>query len=323
MANLHYIIDLTTWRRVPQDGWILHKGRYMAITYAFCCLFFSALNDFIFKLFANSSAGGGGARRRSCGLFVSIVGLIWFAFVVWLPHAKGTTLQATLLWGVISGFFSLVGNILLIESMGYQSAGVSSTIYRLNMVLVVIGAFLFLNEPLTWRIVAGVVCAFVAVMAFIPKRTAETAAQDAAKAKLGFTLAVLASVLRAGMGLSYKYGFSHQADLNGVTKLNAFFWLAGGVLYSLFREHKVSLPTKHDWLIGVTSGVFVAGIVFFMAQMNACGNASVVNPIAQMSFLGTFLLSAVFLKEKMTMQKIIAVLFGIGAIAFLTIQMPS
>ena len=41
----------------------------MAITYAFCCLFFSALNDFIFKLFANSSAGGGGAKKRSaaCG----------------------------------------------------------------------------------------------------------------------------------------------------------------------------------------------------------------------------------------------------------------
>ena len=291
----------------------------MAITYAFCCLFFSALNDFIFKLFANSSSGEGGTKKRSCGLFVSIVGLIWFAFTVALPHKDGTTLQATLLWGAISGFFSLVGNILLIESMGYQSAGVSSTIYRLNMVLVVIGAFLFLGEPLTPTIVAGVVCAFVAVMAFIPKRTAETAAQDAAKAKLGFTLAVLASVLRACMGLSYKYAFSHQADVNGVTALNAFCWLAGGVLYSLIREHKLSLPTKHDWLIGLTSGIFVSGIVFFMAWMNACGNASVVNPIAQMSFLGTFVLSAIFLKEKMTKQKMIAVLFGIVAIIFLTI----
>lgn len=291
----------------------------MAITYAFSCLFFSALNDFIFKLFANSSSGEGGTKKRSCGLFVSIVGLIWFAFTIGLPHKEGTTLQATLLWGFISGLFSLVGNILLIESMGYQSAGVSSTIYRLNMVLVVIGAFLFLGEPLTLTIVAGVVCAFVAVMAFIPKRTAETAAQDAAKAKLGFTLAVLASVLRACMGLSYKYAFSHQADVNGVTALNAFCWLAGGVLYSLIREHKLSLPTKHDWLIGLTSGIFVSGIVFFMAWMNACGNASVVNPIAQMSFLGTFLLSAIFLKEKMTKQKMIAVLFGIVAIIFLTI----
>jgi drug/metabolite transporter (DMT)-like permease len=291
----------------------------MAITYAFCCLFFSALNDFIFKLFANSSSGEGGTKKRSCGLFVSIVGMVWFAFTIGLPHKDGTRLQATLLWGAISGIFSLVGNILLIESMGYQSAGVSSTIYRLNMVLVVIGAFLFLGEPLTPTIVAGVVCAFVAVMAFIPKRTAETAAQDAAKAKLGFTLAVLASVLRACMGLSYKYAFSHQADVNGVTALNAFCWLAGGVLYSLIREHKLSLPTKHDWLIGLTSGIFVSGIVFFMAWMNACGNASVVNPIAQMSFLGTFLLSAIFLKEKMTKQKMIAVLFGILAIIFLTI----
>jgi drug/metabolite transporter (DMT)-like permease len=167
--------------------------------------------------------------------------------------------------------------------------------------------------------VAGVVCAFVAVMVFIPKRTADAASQDIEKAKLGFTLAVAASVLRAGMGLSYKYAFSHQADVNGVTALNALCWLLGGVLYSLIREHRLSMPSKHDWLIGVTSGVFVSGIIFFMARMNACGNASVVNPIAQMSFLGTFLLSAVFLKEKLTKQKIIAVLFGIGAIIFLTI----
>ena len=319
MAILHYIIDKATGRGVPQGGRISHKGLYMAITYAFCCLFFSALNDFVFKLFANSSSGEGGTKKRSCGLFVSIVGLIWFAFTVGLPHKDGTTLQATLLWGAISGFFSLVGNILLIESMSYQSAGVSSTIYRLNMVLVVIGAFLFLNEPLTWCIVTGVVCAFVAVMMFIPKRTTETDGQDAAKAKLGFALAVAASVLRAGMGLSYKYGFKHQADPNGVTALNAFCWLAGGVLYSLIRERRLSPPTKHDWLIGVTSGIFVSGIVFFMAWMNACGNASVVNPIAQMSFLGTFLLSVVFLKEKMTARKVMAVLFGIAAIVFLTI----
>lgn len=319
MMILHYIIE-KSGLEVPWDRRVFQKGQGMAITYAFCCLFFSALNDFIFKLFANSSAGGDGQRKRSCGMFVTIVGLVWFIFMVGLPYSEGNTLQATLLWGTISGLLSLVSNILLIESMGYQSAGVSSTIFRLNMVLVVIGAFLFLDEPLTPFIVAGVVCAFVAVMAFIPKRTTNAAAQDLAQAKLGFTLAVLASVLRAGMGLSYKYAFSHQADVNGVTALNALCWLFGGVLYSLVREHHLTMPSKHDWLIGVTSGVFVSGIIFFMARMNACGNASVVNPIAQMSFLGTFLLSTVFLKEKLTKQKIIAVLFGIGAIIFLTIR---
>ena len=56
-----------------------------------------------------------------------------------------------------------------------------------------------------------------------------------------------------------------------------------------------------------------------MARMNATGNASVVNPIAQMSFLGTFALSAIFLKEKMTPKKICALLLGIAAIIFLTL----
>jgi drug/metabolite transporter (DMT)-like permease len=287
-----------------------------AIIYALCCLFFSAFSDFVFKLFANSTQEG----KKSTGSFVSMVGIVWFAFMVWLPYSETSTLHATLLWGAISGSLSLSSNILLIESMKYQSAGISSTIFRLNMVLVVIGAFFLLGEPITPQILVGVICAFGAIIAFIPTNNdASQSERDRRKAKIGFALSLAACLLRAGMGLSYKYGFDHQADVNGVTTINALFWVLGGLAYHLVTERNLKLPGKGEIKTALLSGVFVSGIVFFMARMNATGNASVVNPIAQMSFLGTFALSAIFLKEKMTPKKICALLLGIAAIIFLTL----
>lgn len=296
----------------------------MDIIYAFCCLGITAVNDFIFKLFANHA--GTGNRQRSCGLFVTFVGCVDFLFMVCLErHVSDPSF--TILWGCISGFFSVSSNILLIESMRFLSAGICSTIFRLNMVLVVIGSHLLFREPLTASLVTGIVCAFIAILAFIPRGNSTAATNtDAATAttlaRTGFALAVLASVLRACMSLSYKYAFDHGADVNAVATINGLWWIFGGILYALLREHRIPRPTRHDLIIGLTSGAFVCGIIFFMARMNACGNASVVNPIAQMSFLGTFLLSAVFLRkqEPVTVAKVVALLLGCAAIVCLTLK---
>jgi uncharacterized membrane protein len=49
------------------------------------------------------------------------------------------------------------------------------------------------------------------------------------------------------------------------------------------------------------------------------GNASIVLSIAQMSFLLTFILSVIFLKEKVTLFKLLAMVCGVGAILLLTL----
>ena len=71
-------------------------------------------------------------------------------------------------------------------------------------------------------------------------------------------------------------------------------------------------------LTGVISGLFVAGIVFFMASALKYGNASIVLTIAQMSFIGTLILSVIFLKEKLDAKKITGMICGIGAILLLS-----
>lgn len=276
----------------------------MPILFAFCCLGFSAVNDFIFKLFAR--------KERSRGLFVSLIGTVWLLLLAWLPRDPETSLAATWVWGSISGLFSVAGNLLLIEAMGRQSAGLCSTIYRLNLVLVVAGAWLFLGESLTTAQFIGVALALTAIIAFLPKRN------GLRLEKTGFRLVVLAAILRAGMGLAYRYGFLHGADRNGVIIVNSLFWIVGGLLYALFREKQLAPPSRKLLLYGTVSGILVVGIVFFMAAALQSGEAGIVLPIAQMSFLGTYLLGMAFLKEPLTPRGILALAAGLAGVLLLS-----
>lgn len=281
----------------------------MAILLALGCLICSALNDFLFKLFAG--------RQGPRGMFITVIGCVWLLALLGMPVEWERDTGTTVLWGMVSGLFSLAANLLLIEAMRRQSAGVCSTIFRLNLVAVVIGACWLLDETLTVFQGCGVVFAVAAVYCFLSwgKGGAGRAVW------LGFWLVLVASLLRAGMGLSYKYGFLRGADPNGVVLLNSLFWIAGGIIYSLGRDG--ASGWKPDWRLlgfGVLSGILVTGIVFFMAAALRCGKASVVLPIAQMSFLGTLGLSAAILKEKLDWRKCAGIGCGMLAILFLSIE---
>ncbi len=285
----------------------------MAVFWAFACMFFSACNDLLFKFFAG--------RKRGSGFFVSLVGVVWlivsliFASTVRTPE----NWQATIIWGCISGFFSLSANILMLEAMRSLDAGVCSTIYRLNLVPVTIGAALFLNENITPVQYAGIGAACLAVCAFIPR------GQGKISGKLYWALAimVIASIIRAAMGLSYRYGFTHGASEKYVVVINSLFWIAGGVIYALTREIKLLPLSRNDvknlFMLGGLSGALVAGIVITMALSLKLGSASVVLPIAQMSFLLTGAMGIWLLQEKLTKAKIAAFVCGVAAILLLSL----
>ena len=276
-----------------------------AILFALGSLFLTALNDFVFKLFAD--------KMRSIGGFVAVVGCFWLVAQLFFPCTT-VNLRATLTWGVLAGFMSVAANILLIEAMGLQSAGLCSTIYRMNMVFAVLGACLLLNEhisPLHW---CGIVLALLAIVMFLPRSTA------VGFSRLGFGLAVLAAVLRAIMGLAYRYGFEHGADKNTVVMINCLMWIVVGILYSIFRERSLKwLKDANIYKYGAVSGLLVCIIIWCMACSLKLGDASRVLPIAQMSFLLTFVMGVIWLKEKCDWRKIVAMVSGVGAVVLLSI----
>lgn len=285
------------------------KERMMGIVFAGCCLICSAGNDFIFKLFAR--------RRRSRGVFAGLIGIVWFAVLCMMPQewADG---RATVWWGILSGFFSITANLLLIEAMGLQSAGICATIYRFNLLPVVFGAWILLGEKIGLLQGIGIAVAVVAVLCFLPS-SEKTVRRRMRLARLGTGLVMMAALLRGAMGIAYKYAFQNGADRNGILLINALFWIAGGFVYALFRERCRLLPDRTMAGYGILSGFCVVGIVGFMAMALQAENAAVVLPIAQMSFPATFLLSVLFLHERIDRWKLSGVAFGILAVILLSL----
>lgn len=282
----------------------------MAILFALCCLGCSAVNDFIFKLFAD--------RPMSRGVFFSIIGVIMSAAALWNIdfNAISGNLSNTLLWSCAAAFFSIAGNILLIESMGKLSAGICSTIYRLNLIFVVPGAMFLFGERLTLPQLAGVTAAVLAIVLF-----SFSTLKGAKKSSLaGMVMILTASLLRAGMGLTYKQAFRCNIQEETLVFVNGIFWAVGGLLYALLKDGKIKLPDRTVLGFSALSGLFVLGIVFFMAKSLQAGAAGVVLSIAQMSFLGTLLLSVLFLKEKLEPFKIAGIVCGTAAILLLTLK---
>lgn len=272
----------------------------MALFFAAVCCLCAAVNDLVFRLYAR--------KRRSRGIYVLVIGIIWTLAFAFFSDFSLIFSGTTLFWGIVSGLFSVVANIMLIEGMSHNEAGVCATIYRLNLVVVALGAFLFLGESVTALKITGISFAAAAVLLFFP-RSYHGSRVD--KVKIGFYLVGIAALLRAAMGLSYKYAFLHGADRNLLLLINGILWIAGGGLYLFLREKHLSGRDGTSWSYGVLSGLLICGIVLFMALALQYGDAAVVLPLAQMSFLGTWVLGLFLLGEKLNFRKVLGLAAGI------------
>lgn len=273
----------------------------MAISFALACCLCAAVNDFVFRLYARKS--------RSRGAYVLVIGIVWMLVFAFFADFSSVPEPGTLFWGIVSGVFSVVANILLIEGMSHNEVGVCATIFRLNLVVVALGAFWLLGEDVTVLKIMGVSFASVAVLMFFPSWRRDHTND---KAKLGFYLVGIAALLRAGMGLSYKYAFLQQVDRNALLFINGALWVIGGLVYLALKERHLLVGTgRKSWTYGTLSGLLICGIVLFMALALQDGDAAVVLPMSQMSFLGTWALGILLLGEKLSVKKLLGLAAGI------------
>ena len=282
----------------------------LAIALVLTSLLLTALNDFVFKIFAS--------KKRSLGGFIALNGLLGGLLVLCFRPEMGENLWLTIGWGILGGIMSVSANIFLIEAMARQSAGLCSTIYRMNMVLVILGACLFLGERIEGvHQILALLCAFLAIVMFMPM------GKDVGDFNwAGFVMALVACFLRSLMGLVYKAAINQGVDNNAMSFITEICWLFVGLGYVLIRERRWDwLKDKSVLTLGTIGGLFVGGIVLCMAGSLYLGDASKVLPMAQMSFLVTFLLGVFFLHEKADTRKILAVVCGMVTVILLAMKL--
>ena len=280
-----------------------------AVIFALLSLVCAGLTDVVFKRYSQVA--------RSRGVYVLGIGLVWTLIQsgIVLVAGNGFRLDVpTIAFGLAAGVLVAASNTLLIESLTHIDVGLGSTIYRLNTIAVVVMAVLVLDEPVTAVKLAGVLLGVGAVVLLFERN--HTPAEARTTFRLFFALVVLASLLRACFGILAKVAVLRGVDLQAMLFVNAPVWIAAGALYALWRKERIEV-TGATFGYAAISGVLICGVANFLMLAVARGEASVVVPIANMSFLVALLISAVLGMERLTPRKLRAVGLAVAAIAVL------
>jgi drug/metabolite transporter (DMT)-like permease len=250
-------------------------------------------------------------------MMISGVGLVWSILLSLDVAVRGDSFlldQSTWLYGLTAGVCVAIANILLLESLRHIEVSLGSTIYRLNTIAVVILSIVFLNESLSVFKLVGVVCGVVAGLLLYRH---QNSSGTYTTLKTGVLLVILGALLRAIYGVVTKAGLSAEADANGMILISAVCWIVSGLLYAVLIEHRYSI-TRKKLSYSLVSGLLVYGIVRTLIMALSLGEASVVVPIANMSFLMALLVALVMKMEVLSIKKVTAMVFAVSAILLLT-----
>ena len=280
-----------------------------AVVFAILSLVSAGINDVVFKRYSR--------KVRSRGMYIFGVGIVWTVLQSATFLMRGGVHQydmPSIVFGLTAGLFLVLSNIFLLESMTHIDVSISSTIYRLNTIGVVILSFLILDESINISKISGVLLGILAVILLFQKKHRLPGDFNFS---LFFGLSIFASGLRALYGVTSKGALMHNADPGLMLLTVSLCWIAGGVLYAVFKENKIRFTGKKA-LYSLVSGILVFLIVNFLMLALEYGEASIVIPIANMSFIIALVISVILKMEKLTMRKIAAVLSAFVSIIFLS-----
>ncbi len=278
------------------------------VGFALLSFAFSGLNDLVFKRYSISA--------RSRGMLVLGIGVVWTALqlVVFGMQKEPLRFDATTVgFGLAAGALLVTSNILLLESFTHVDLGLGSTIYRLNTVAVVVLSFLLLDESIGAAKGAGVALGVLAVFllsnppALSPHR---------ARHALFVGAVVAASLFRAGYGVVTKKAMLVHVSPRPLLLLISSSWIVGGGIYALAKDRRLTF-TREKARYSALSGTLVFLIAYFLMRAVEQGEASVVIPIANMSFVVALAISLATGMEKLTARKAMAVAVAVGAIVLL------
>ena len=280
------------------------------VTFALLSMLFAGVNDVVFKKYA--------VKDRSRGMYVLGIGFVWAILQILFSFITKTSFSfdfTSIYYGLLAGLILAGANILLIESLAHINVSLGSTVYRLNTIAVVILSFIFLGESLELIKLSGIAFGIASVLLLYHGDNIKAASD---KFILFFWLAIFASLLRAAYGVVSKVGLLALADINTIILLAALCWIGSGALYAKYVEKRF-VVTKKKILYSILSGSLVFCIVNALILGLKSGQASIVVPIANMSFIIALLISVVAGTERMDFKKLVAIAFAAASIVTLSI----
>ncbi len=249
------------------------------------------VSDLIYK----RAAGAGIKAGEFLGLqaWIFCPGVTLYA---WLSGTLDPHLSAW--WGALAGLFLFVALYNFARSLQGGAVSTNAPIFRLNFTLTAGLAIALLGETLSVAKVFALAGALVAVWLLLAEAEAERhSASFASLGRVG-----LATVTMALTNLLYKIGLEHGAMPETMVAAQAWMSCSLATLSYYLRERQLRVPPGAlPYAARAALALFGAFVLLMHGLVR--GPASVLVPVAQMSFVFTAIFGAVIFRERLDVRK--------------------
>jgi uncharacterized membrane protein len=279
-----------------------------SIVYAIVAMVCYGVSDFIYKQAAAAGIRADHFLMAQGWLFCPLV-------IVYALATQMLVLDPAALWGSLAGVFVFIGFFWFIRSLATGSVSTNASIFRLNFIVTVLLAVIWLDEPLTPSKIAGLALALLATWLLLGVSASADRAPDGATRR-SLVLVALATLAFGTSNFFHTMGLRHGAlpETLAVAQAALFMPLATVVVYVVDRKLRPPLVT---FKYSAPAAIVLLGATISLLRSVAGGQASVLVPIAQMGFVVAALLGIFILRERVTVRKMIGLVTALAALAAL------
>lgn len=221
----------------------------------------------------------------------------------WTPYA---------FLGSIAGLLIFFGTYAFMKSVHLGEASVSTPIYRISFVITALVAICFLNEPMTLQKGLGFLFAAAAIFFLSEFPLGIKAFPKDRAASIFWAVAAMCSL--GILNIVYKIGVSHGVAPSMLLHSQAIFFNISVYIYA-FSTQGGPRFSRTGWAhASITAVTLLTGLIALLTAFKE-GEASVVAPIGQLSFVVSALMATLLLKERFTKRKAVGLLLAIATIA--------
>jgi drug/metabolite transporter (DMT)-like permease len=212
-------------------------------------------------------------------------------------------------WGMTAGVLVFVALYNFARSLASGAVSIVAPVFRLSFAITVALAVWLLDERLTGWKLAGLATSLIAVWLLLaggqgsaPRMTRSSVVH-----------VILATVAMGIVSFIYKLGAIAGGSPATILTGQASVFLPLATLFALARDRGFRPPPGAWRHAAAAAALLLIGLVMLLAGL-ARGEASVLVPVAQMSFVVTAGLGFIFLREALTLRKGFGLAFAITAL---------
>jgi uncharacterized membrane protein len=266
------------------------------------------VSDLIYKRGAAAGFRAGEFLMSQAWIFCPGVTLYAWLTGTLHPHASA-------LWGGLAGFFLFIALLNFTRSLQGGAVSTNAPIFRLNFTITAALAIAVLGEPLNVTKAFALAGALVAVWLLLAEAGAE-------RGKSGLPSLIRVLIATAAMALTnlfYKVGLQQGATPETMVAAQAWVFCSFATGFNWFSDGGFHVP-RGIWPYAALAAVALFGAFVALLHGLALGPASVLVPVAQMSFVFTALFGAAIFRERLDTKKYAGLVIAVAALVLFAVS---